>query len=122
MIKNKQNWTILVYMILNGKGNQLAVVYIWAVLFPFLFNRSLHYSCWGRVILLQVFCVHVYMIVVSEYYSRAEEQCRTSSSESRVVEGSLSIWKKNSNMFIGTITSTYASIVDCINVHVLFTT
>ena len=29
--------------------------------------------------------------VVSEYYSRAEEQCRTSSSVSRVVEGSLSI-------------------------------
>ena len=38
--------------------------------------------------------MHVYMIVVSEYYSRAEEQCRTSSSESRALEGSLSIWKK----------------------------
>ena len=55
------------------------------------FSTGQSTSFWGRVVLLQVFCVHVYMIVVSGYYSRAEEQCRTSSSVSRVEEESLSI-------------------------------
>ena len=37
--------TILEYMILNGKGFKLAMVYMGTVLFPFIFNRSIQYSC-----------------------------------------------------------------------------
>ena len=76
--------TMLVYMILYGKGVLTGLLHIGTVLFPFFFNRSIQCS---SLFLIKTFLLLFQMLlgclVVSVYHSLAvEEKRRTTSSVS----------------------------------------
>ena len=86
-IHDLKNSTILVYMIINGKGLSMSVVYMSSVV-SIIFNRSTWYS-WllgNKIFLLLFKCFLFVCIVVSVYHSWAK---RTTWIVSLLVQGFL---------------------------------
>ena len=73
---------ILMYIILNGEGIQLAMVYIGTVLFLFFLSRPIKYTWWYFFAYVLIF------FLFSVYYLAVEEKRKTTS---KLVEDFLDI-------------------------------